>query len=944
MNKRGILRFWPAKPLLVVITSRPATDGRRGHRGSRLVLSGLATLLASGLLAVIPAQVASAATLNVTNCGDGGGGSLRGELAVANSGDTIDLSSCPAATPIHFGSPIDITRDITIAGTGPTQVVLDGVNLVQLFHIEPGVTATISGVTIENGLSTGGCNADCASSGGGIENEGSLTVTNDVITDNSVVSGCVSNCGAFGGGIENDITGTLHVNDSTFTGNSSSGTCGSACSGNGGAIINLGNLIVTDSTFASNSSGSGCTSNCAASGAGIENGSALNNSARASITGSTFTLNSASFGCSEACGSSGGGIDNFGVLDVHNSTLADNNAGVGCVSNCAAFGGGLANETGGSIILKYSTLSANTAGAGCNVGCGAFGGDLYNDGDTEIGATIVANSAAAGGDCSLAVPLTDVGYNLDDDGTCGFTAVDQDLSDTPAGLDPAGLQDNGGPTQTIELGATSAAVDHVVNPNLCPPTDQRGNPRVVPCDIGAYDTDGPVADGSQVHAVIQVETSPSYANDPVHIDSSQLQAACGGTITFETLQSATARVPRTSTDSITVILDDDGNTTVVVDASDCAPGSDVIEADLTVAPFLTALTTIDVEAPQVTPVGVSAYPANEVETGNTPNSGDSNVYTVFYVETSPVYAEQPVEISSPQLESRCTEGWRIEPGVGDPINQGSGTSTAKSILDDDGNAEFVFKGVSCGAGPSAVIADVMAGTHPTYVTTYTVGAPAVTLTASLKAAAADTNKKGKAKGHQQPKVKHPKHPKKHHGAGSGSGSGSGTGAAPAPMIVDASPNPLIETGVPQSAPQVATLNVTKTDDNEGSSITGQEGSLGCEQAITYTITITNSGTVDLNGVQVTDNLLSIPDIDSDTYTAVGTGTASGFTASGSGNINDTVDLPPGTSITYTVPAVISDNPPDFTAVNTVTLTPPGGVVLSSSSNTSATDKDVNDCS
>ena len=48
-------------------------------------------------------------------------------------------------------------------------------------------------------------------------------------------------------------------------------------------------------------------------------------------------------------------------------------------------------------------------------------------------------------------------------------------------------------------------------------------------------------------------------------------------------------------------------------------------------------------------------------------------------------------------------------------------------------------------------------------------------------------------------------------------------------------------------------------------------------------------------------------ITSDTYTAVGTGGASGFTASGSGNINDTVGLPAGTSVTYTVTASISSS-------------------------------------
>ncbi len=392
-------------------------------------------------------------------------------------------------------------------------------------------------------------------------------------------------------------------------------------------------------------------------------GAGIDNEGTATVDSSTVSGNIADNSCDHACGPKGGGIDNesTGVLTLHNSTVAGNQANTGCNTNCAAEGGGLFNQ--GSATVTNATFSGNSVSGGCDNSCGNSGAGIDNFGTVSLGATIVANSGGAG-DCADTAP-TDLGYNLDDDGSCGFTPADHDLSNTPAGLDPAGLQDNGGPTQTIELEATSAAVDKVAA-GLCPPTDQRGSPRLVPCDIGAYDTDGPVLDGSQVHAVIQVETTPSYANDPVHIDSSQLQAACGGTIIFETLQGGTARHPRTSTNSITVILDDDGNVTVVVDGGHCAPGSDVVEADLTVAPFLTATTILQVEPPQVTPAGVSAYPANEVETGNSPNSGDSNVYTVFYVETSPVYAEQPVEISSPQLEDRCVEGWRIEPGVGRP--------------------------------------------------------------------------------------------------------------------------------------------------------------------------------------------------------------------------------------------------------------------------------------
>jgi hypothetical protein len=44
-----------------------------------------------------------------------------------------------------------------------------------------------------------------------------------------------------------------------------------------------------------------------------------------------------------------------------------------------------------------------------------------------------------------------------------------------------------------------------------------------------------------------------------------------------------------------------------------------------------------------------------------------------------------------------------------------------------GNAVFGFFGSSCAAGTAQVIADVEAGSHPTYVLSYTVDPPAPTI-------------------------------------------------------------------------------------------------------------------------------------------------------------------------------------------------------------------------
>ena len=237
---------------------------------------------------------------------------------------------------------------------------------------------------------------------------------------------------------------------------------------------------------------------------------------------------------------------------------------------------------------------------------------------------------------------------------------------------------------------------------------------------------------SEVDAVIQVSTSPAYAGDTVLISSSQLDSSCFGGVKFFSISAngGTPTAPGGSSPDIAVILDDDGNATVTVIGADCAPGSDVIEADLEDAPYDTALTTLVVNPPVVTTAGVTAFPATEVETGDTTASGESDIYTVFYVETSPVYAEQPVTISSAQLQQRCGQGWTWVPGnelgAGGAYSYAASdtTATAETTLDDDGNAVFVFYGASCAAGESQVLAEVDAGTHPTYVTTFTVSPPA----------------------------------------------------------------------------------------------------------------------------------------------------------------------------------------------------------------------------
>ena len=167
-------------------------------------------------------------------------------------------------------------------------------------------------------------------------------------------------------------------------------------------------------------------------------------------------------------------------------------------------GGGIFN--GSSLLLSSSTIAANTAPVG--------GGGIFSGGGatTTVAGTIVAGSRS--GDCSGTV--TDAGYNLSDDGTCGFTAGQNSLPETDPDLGP--LADNGGTTETQAPGPTSPALDRIPLDTfvdgviLCPGTDQRGvaRPQAVGCDIGSVEPVLPAAITSADRATATVGSPFSF--------------------------------------------------------------------------------------------------------------------------------------------------------------------------------------------------------------------------------------------------------------------------------------------------------------------------------------------------------------------------------------------------------------------------------------------------
>jgi hypothetical protein len=414
-------------------------------------------------------------TVNVLNLNDSGPGSLRQAIADAPPGGTVYFQSGLTGPITLTTGELLIDKDLTITGPGADVITVSGNDASRVFDIAALFTVSISGITVANGRSSVG--------GGGIANDGTLSITNSTLSSNSANSG---------GGITNG--GTLSVTNSTLYGNSSS---------YGGGIDNDGDtLSVTNSTLSSNSayygggidndSGTVRVTNSTLSSNSAYYGGGIRNEGMMSVTNSTLSSNS---GINVGTGY-GGGIDNDGTLSVTNSTFSGNRA---------LIGGGILNG-GGTASVTNSTFSGNRAFMGGGIsgsstlsitnstlsGNSAYdGGGMY--GTVTAKNVIVAGNTAGNQAPDVFGPLDSQGHNLIGDGTGGSGYDPTDLVGTSAfPIDPklGPLQDNGGPTQTMALLPGSPAIDAGDNTDA-PLFDQRGPgfPRIVngTIDIGAFE-------------------------------------------------------------------------------------------------------------------------------------------------------------------------------------------------------------------------------------------------------------------------------------------------------------------------------------------------------------------------------------------------------------------------------------------------------------------------
>ena len=412
----------------------------------------IAALAASVIMAVVLAAPAQAAPFSVTSTADSGEGSLRQAINDANASageDTINFDPSLSGQTITLGSQLAVADSAgLIIDGGSANITVSGNNAVRVFEVRSGAKLTLNNLTLANGR---------GAAGGGIANQGALTVTNSTLSGNSAFY-----------------------------------------SGGGGIWNNGGTVIFTNSTLSGNSS--------------IWHG---------------------------------GGIYNWngGTLTVTNSTLSGNSV----TDLDYASGGGIASY-GGTLTVTNSTLSGNSAGAGRGGGIESYGGSA------TLKNTIVANSPS-GGNCS--VTITNGGYNLDSDGSCGFGTANNSLSGVDPKLGP--LADNGGPTKTHALLAGSPAIDK--GNSFGATTDQRGvsRPQGAASDIGAFESESTVVEDTvkpRVSAATPTGTGIERGTNVAATFSEKMSLASITKSTFKLFKVTSSGT--TQVTNVTVTLSSDG--------------------------------------------------------------------------------------------------------------------------------------------------------------------------------------------------------------------------------------------------------------------------------------------------------------------------------------------------------------------------------------------------
>lgn len=401
-----------------------------------LRLLGLFAMAAASL----PGDAAAAVPIAVTSTANGGPGTLRAAIEAANSQAGPDSIQIEVGGTIALQNKLPlIEEDLAITGPGPASLTVwrEGPAFFRVLEFASGVTGSLTGLTVSGGSS---------SAGGGILNgSGSLTLTRVAVVGNeAAVEEAVTSATADGGGIHS--AGPLTLRESVVSGNRVTAGDGiSETAAGGGGIFTFGKLTLDRSTISGNV---------------VE---AAGDSGKIHVVG--------------------GGVYALGEVKIERSTISGNSILAAGEGQTGATGGGISADSGE---LTGLTVTGNSASAS-----EALGANLHLFGDPIVRNTLVSDPQGDAESCFGT--FASGGFNLDEDGSCGFGKA-TDLVAVIAGLDPV-LRPNGGPTPTHALLSTSVAIDR--GSAFGGGIDQRGLPR--PSDFATVgNAEG--GDGSDIGA------------------------------------------------------------------------------------------------------------------------------------------------------------------------------------------------------------------------------------------------------------------------------------------------------------------------------------------------------------------------------------------------------------------------------------------------------------
>jgi CSLREA domain-containing protein len=343
---------------------------------------------------------------------------------------------------------------LTMDGTGK-KVIISGNNSVRVAVVETGALLNLNNLTLANGFV-----GSLDTKGAGINNSGTLNITNSTFSGNrSWPSGDLNTNG--GGGIYN--TGTLTISNSTFSANRALNG-----SGYGGAINNSGGTVeITNSTFSGNSAEAWVGGPSDGFGGALYNGSGTMTLRNSIVTNSTKGGN-----CAGTITNDGNNIEDGATCGwgAYYGSMSSTNPLLGDLADNGGASSTFALGVGSPAIDGVTFEAPNSAPATDQRGVTRPQGALYDTGAYESakqpGPTFVVNSLedsndgacdiAPGGNCTLreainaANSLTGantISFNLD--GEIGL------LSSLPVISDASGLTIDG-TGQDVSIGGGHA--------------------------------------------------------------------------------------------------------------------------------------------------------------------------------------------------------------------------------------------------------------------------------------------------------------------------------------------------------------------------------------------------------------------------------------------------------------------------------------------------------